>query len=190
MALARTGDRILLLLFLYHGCVAGAAGYGAAQRLRHDGVLAGMSDHMIAWIVVAAILGMMVGFAIHFRAIGHPGACGIVRSLAAQIMLTLTATLIAGTLIVPLHGTLYGPLVVVELAVDGPVPLAVWPFEALTIHWLMKIWQAEKACAFRRRAPAPAAAPCEGWPRLRAPRPVLVEAVARRLTSRGSSGSL
>lgn len=190
MALARPGIRILLLLFLYHGCVGGVAGYGVAQRLRLDGVLAGMSVHMIVWIVVAAILGMVIGFAIHFRAIGHRGACGIVRSLAAQIMLTLTATLIAGTLIVPLHGTLYGPLVVAELAVDGPVPLVVWPFEALTIHWLMTIWQAEKACAFRRRAPAPAAAPCEGWPGLSAPQPVFVESVARRLTFRGSSGSL
>ena len=65
-------------------------------------------------------------FARHAAGWGKPGALGLARAIVGSVAVAILAAIVAGTLIVPLYGTVYGPLLIVSEFIAKPWLAVAW----------------------------------------------------------------
>lgn len=115
----------------------------ALDVLQREG-LAPVRAWAVWWILMSGGLALMLAHAMHRRHFGQPGLRGARVALMAQLRSFLVAVPLAGTLVVPVHGTLYAPLVLAQAQALMPIVVAMLVL-ALAIH-------GQNALALRARA--------------------------------------
>lgn len=104
------------------------------------------------WTVFAGGLGGGMALRAAKGWMGKPGALGLTRAIVGSIAVAILAAIVAGTLIVPLYGTVYGPLLIVSEFIAKPWLAVVWFAVLIGGHYLMAILEEEFAFGVSRYA--------------------------------------
>lgn len=152
LAIVTPGRIALIVAFLNAACAGAYISHGCAVHL--------MAVHALQdtafWRVWSALLGLLSALAVmrmYFRHLGHPGWRGVMRTIRAQIYMCLWTALIVGTAVLPISGTLYAPLVLVDRLAVAPEMWVGLIVDLVASHVLVGIWHRERACPFERRIP-------------------------------------
>lgn len=102
------------------------------------------------WVIGA---GALSGFFALFAARGYMGGAGIlgfVRALVGSTAAGIIAAAIAGTLIMPIYGTFYAPVIVATEFISNPLLPLAWYIVMMGAHYMMKIYADERAWGYSR----------------------------------------
>lgn len=100
------------------------------------------------WIVAAGAIGALSGLFLVRERLGQAGPGGWRRAAVAAVLLSFAGSVIAGTLALPIYGTMFGPLSLVVTLIDLPVLGLAWIGCILGAHGLMRRWRAERESIF------------------------------------------
>ena len=66
----------------------------------------------------------------------------------SAILISFAGSLIAGTLALPLYGTMFGPFALAVIFVSSPLLAGLWAFNLFGVHVLMCQWRIERDSIF------------------------------------------
>ncbi len=112
------------------GCVCGVA---AVATL--DG--GELPTFLKFWVPVASLLAGALAVLRMLHSFGHPGGAGYLRAVNGMVSAAFFAALVAGTLSLPVYGTMFGPLIAVTVLIAAPSVLAVWFLALSAAHILL-----------------------------------------------------
>ena len=108
---------------------------------------------MRLWTVFAGGAALPVAAWILREQIGHAGWEGAMRTGIALCAAVPLAGLIGGTLMLPMHGTMFGPLAVAMTLVAHPALAALWALAFAGTHMTAMAWRDERDSIFRVSLP-------------------------------------
>ncbi len=126
----------------YGSVIALAAGYGsmvsyiALLRISGGDYFATGFGAYQWWIVICGGIGAALGLLIARDRFGRVGIKGMGRAAVGALWVSLIGAVIAGTLALPVYGTMFGPFSLVVTFVAKPVLALVW-FGILALIHLM-----------------------------------------------------
>jgi hypothetical protein len=101
------------------------------------------------WPVFAGSIGGAGGFlACYDRWFGHAGASGWLTALIGTLVVSGVSSVIAGTLILPFYGTMFGPLQMIMTMIESPLLGISWLLMLLCAHGLLSQWRLERDSIF------------------------------------------
>ncbi|WP_185020754.1 hypothetical protein [Histidinibacterium lentulum] len=100
------------------------------------------------WILAAGVTGGLGGFYLVRESLGQTGPAGWTRAIFAALVLGFSGSVIAGTLVLPIYGTMFGPLVLAVTLIDLPVLAVAWTGSLVGVHLLMQRWREERESIF------------------------------------------
>ena len=106
------------------------------------------------WAIFAGGIGAGAALVIARRWFGHRGVSGLVQALIGVGFVSFLASLIGGTLALPLYGTMFGPFSFVMTLMGAPFVALLWVTTILMAHVLMFAWRRERESIFESRVPA------------------------------------
>ena len=101
------------------------------------------------WVIVAGAAGGLGGLYLTDELMGVPGRAGWQRAVIGVLMLSFSGSVIAGTLALPLYGTMFGPFSLVVTLFGSPALAVLWFGCLFSAHRLMVRWKAERESIFR-----------------------------------------
>lgn len=101
------------------------------------------------WIVLASGLGAMTALFLSGDRLGQSGPWSIGRAAAGALWVSVVGAVIAGTLALPVYGTMFAPFSLIISLTASPVLALIWAAHLLGIHILMGIYQRERDSIFR-----------------------------------------
>lgn len=104
----------------------------------------------VFWIIFAGALSGGIALFVARGWMGRSGALGLARAVVGSIAIAVVAAVIAGSLIFPLYGTFYAPILLVSAFIAKPWLAVAWFVVLLGAHYLMCVMHAEKASGFGR----------------------------------------
>lgn len=96
------------------------------------------------WTVLAGVIGGGLALYAARGWMGLEGPMGWARAIVGSSAAALIAAVIAGTLIMPVYGTFYAPLMLVTEFTNQPILAAGWYAAMLGAHYLMTILKRER----------------------------------------------
>lgn len=106
----------------------------------------------VFWIIFSGALSGGISLFIARGWIGSAGALGFARACVGAIAVAIIGAVIAGTLIVPVYGTFYGPFLLLSAFIAKPWLALAWFAALLGAHHLMVILTEEVAFGAGRTA--------------------------------------
>lgn len=101
------------------------------------------------WTAVAGFVGAAGGFMSSYsRWFGHIGSSGWLSALCGAMVLSGVGSVVAGSLILPLYGTMFGPLQLVTTLIAHPLLAVSWIGMLICVHGLLRPWRAERDSIF------------------------------------------
>lgn len=102
------------------------------------------------WTIFAGCIGGAVGFWVSYeRWFGYAGIAGWMSALIGALVVSGIGSVIAGTLILPLYGTMFGPLQLIMMIIAYPSLGAIWLGMLLCAHGLLGQWRHERDSIFQ-----------------------------------------
>ncbi len=106
----------------------------------------------VLWIIFAGALSGGISLFIARGWMGRPGALGIARAIVGSIAVAIIGAVLAGTLILPVYGTFYGPFLLLSAFIAKPWIAIAWFAALLGAHYLMVVLTEEIAYGAGRSA--------------------------------------
>ena len=103
------------------------------------------SSFYSVWTIIAGVIGGALALYAARGWLGLPGAFGWVRALVGATAAALIAAVIAGTLIMPIYGTFYAPVMLATEFVAMPLFAVGWFGIMFIAHALMTILGKERS---------------------------------------------
>lgn len=146
------GERALGLA--YAAVMVAAAGIGlvAVARSGNGEALAGATFGFLLWICAAGAIGGWLGLFAARAWMGDTGKVGLARAVVGGLAATFIAALVGGTLIHPVIGTFYAPVVVLSSFLAQPLLAVAWATVLIGAHYLMLVIKDERDFGFGRGA--------------------------------------
>lgn len=104
------------------------------------------------WVIVAGALSGGIALYLARNWMGVLGAIGFARAIVGSIVVAFVAAVVAGTLILPVYGTVFGPFLLISEFVATPWLAVLWFAVALAAHFLISKWTEERAWGYGRGA--------------------------------------
>lgn len=104
------------------------------------------------WVIFAGALSGGIALYLARGWMGMQGYVGFARAAVGSVAVALGAAVIAGTLILPLYGTIFGPIMVVTQFLDLPLLALSWFAVTMAAHALIGRWREERALGYGRGA--------------------------------------
>ncbi|RYG91751.1 hypothetical protein EU803_04615 [Loktanella sp. IMCC34160] len=145
---ATDGDKCRWLAYALIAAFGAGISLVAVARIGHG---AGLSHAMSAyeqWIVVAGAIGAATGLFVARDRFGLPGMQGALRAARGGVIATITGPVVAGTLALPLYGTMFGPFTFVVMLAGAPILAVLWVLNLSAIHVLFRAWRKERDSIF------------------------------------------
>lgn len=108
------------------------------------------------WVIAAGALSGGIGLFVARGWMGRSGALGLGRALVGCVAIAFVASVVAGTLIQPLNGTFYAPVLLLTEFIDKIWLAVAWIAVVLGAHHLMTVLADERALGYGRAAKATA----------------------------------
>lgn len=145
------GERRALMAYAVIALAGAVAAFVVTLRLGRSGMLTGGPGLYDLWVVVAGAAGAVAALW-HLRdRFGLPGLAGAGQAALAALILTLGAAIVAGTLILPPWGTMFGPFLMLVSLVAVPILGLCWLAALAAAHLLHKTLRDERETIFRPR---------------------------------------
>lgn len=100
------------------------------------------------WIIFSGAVGAFGGLYIGCVWLGHPGLTGWWKAFVAIPVISFVAALIAGTLALPGHGTMFGPLGLLTTFIANPLLAIFWSTTIIAAHFRFILWRKERDSIF------------------------------------------
>ncbi|MFZ3581090.1 hypothetical protein ACOI1H_02815 [Loktanella sp. DJP18] len=150
------GERRLLAAGLGVAVCGGLMSFVIVTQMgQNKTMLRSMTDADL-WFVTAGMLGGIGGLYMGRNWLGHGGPAGAVKAVAGMLVVSFAGALIAGSLALPLYGTMFGPLMLGLTLAGNPALALLWLTVMTGSHLLFRTWRREKKSLF-----APLAAQAE-----------------------------
>lgn len=99
------------------------------------------------WIMVSGAIGAALGVRVARPQLGMPG---LSAPLWGMVTATFVAPVIAGTLGLPLYGTMFGPFTMLVIFFASPALAVLWFAMLGVVHFLAMAWHDERDSIFGR----------------------------------------
>lgn len=103
------------------------------------------------WRLVAGFVGTAGLLWLNRGRFGWPGWRGWMIMAGGALMVTLFAPVAAGTLVLPIYGTMFGPLALTVTLLRRPLLALLWFGTLIAAHRLCTLYRAERATIFSPR---------------------------------------
>ena len=146
------GERRFVLAMLSMAVIGAIIGLAATLQLG-SGVQfqQGLAPYDI-WVVSSSAVGAMLGLWVMRHRMGHAGLSGLLQALVGGVGISFFGPLIAGSLALPLYGTMFGPFTLVTILFQAPGLAVLWLATLGMAHHLMRGWTAERDSIFTAKA--------------------------------------
>lgn len=145
------GERALGLALGVIGLAGGLAAVTAVRFL--TGAPIGQS-HLI-WCTFSGLVGAVWSTILCLKWMGHRGAIGWAQFTLALAGITFMTSLVAGSLILPIYGTMFGPFSAAMMFIDAPLVALAWCGATLCGHLIIIKWRQERDTIFEYTTPKP-----------------------------------
>ncbi len=149
------GERALAIALLATALFGAVVATIAVMRFDRGAVIGRPLSPYEIWIVASGAIGAAAGLYLWRHRIGHLGPRGAVRSLGGMVLVSVLGAVIAGTLALPLYGTMFGPFTLVVILASSPFAAMAWFVNQLAAHLLVQRFHAERDSIFAPNPPAP-----------------------------------
>lgn len=146
------GERRVLFAYAILALIGAALALLVLLRVRPGALFERPLDTYDWWTVLSGAIGAGLALRLMQVRFGHPGRAGLKAALIGIGGVTLAAPVIAGTLVLPLYGTMFGPLALAVTFAAAPFAGVVWLATLAAVHALFAMLRAERDSIF---APAP-----------------------------------
>lgn len=146
------GETRLMLACVFTALFSAAIAFIIVVRLDPNAVFNRPLTTYEYWIVVSGFLGGASATFFNRHALGQTDYLMVLRGLAST---TFLSALIAGTLALPLYGTMFGPFTLVVVFFAAPMTALLWFFNLVAVHILVREWQSERDSIFGDQRPEP-----------------------------------
>jgi hypothetical protein len=101
------------------------------------------------WTIFAGCVGGAFGFwACYERWFGYAGIGGWISAAFGALAFSGIGSVTAGTLILPLYGTMFGPLQLIMTMIGKPMLAVIWLGMMICTHGLLGQWRRERDSIF------------------------------------------
>lgn len=143
------GERHATLAYIALGLVGAALSFLIALRIGRSSFMARGPDLYDLWLAVSGMAGACLALRYGAGRFGHPGTQGLRRALQGMVIVTLLAPVLAGTLVLPLYGTMFGPLALAVTFAGSPFVALIWFATLAGVHLLFLTLRLERETIFR-----------------------------------------
>lgn len=162
------GERLRRAAYAGTAVIGAVLALAVAVRLGHGESPGWTITTYDLWVTLAGFAGGFVGLRLTEHMFGHPGLRGALRALGGIVLICLSSPIVAGSLALPLYGTMFGPFMFGTTLLAVPLLGLIWAATLLAVHFCLAPWRRERESLFR---------------------PVLARGAGRLTARRGSSGS-
>ena len=138
------GERCLALAYVIVSGFGAALAFVIVTQLGNGAGLDRPFSNYESWIVLSGAIGSGCALYLAGGRIGQSGAIGFLRGCIAAIWISTVGAIIAGTLALPLYGTMFGPFVVIVTLLGQPLLAVFWFANLLAAHILVLTWRKER----------------------------------------------
>lgn len=142
------GELSRAVAFVSVGFFGAIIGFLVALHLSQGELLRGGFGPYDLWMIVAGCIGSMTGLYMAGDRFGQPGWRGFVNALAASIWVSFVSSLIGGTLMLPLYGTMFGPFTLAITLSTKPLFAVMWFANLFAAHLMLAYWRRERDSIF------------------------------------------
>jgi hypothetical protein len=139
------GERCMALAYLVVSLFGCGMAFVTVTQMSDGDILERSLTLYERWVVLSGGIGGGVGLFLAGEKMGQQGARGHLRAIPAVIWVSFVGALIAGTLALPLYGTMFGPFTLGVTLAGAPVLAALWFANLFGAHVLIAAWRAERA---------------------------------------------
>jgi hypothetical protein len=131
------GGRFKLLAYSMVTSVTGLTGYLVLRDALFLPAVPGIIGLYDIWMICASALAGFAALMISRGWIGMPGMLGIIRACFGALVMLVLASLIGGSLIMPIYGTVYAPFIVLSAFIANPLWAVFWCGGVVAAHWVL-----------------------------------------------------
>lgn len=142
------GERGIVLAYLGLAIFGAGLAFTVVNRLGGAQELLRPLGWVDLWMILAGALGADAGLFLGADKLGHAGWRGVKRALAGCLIISLSASVVAGTLALPGFGTMFGPFATAITFWQSPIVLVFWLMMLLACHLLFANWRRERETLF------------------------------------------
>ena len=106
----------------------------------------------VFWAIFSGALSGGVALYLARGWMGKLGAMGVARAFVGSVAVALIAAVIAGTLVFPLYGTFYAPVLMITAFITKPWLAFAWFAVTIGAHYMMIVLSEERAFGTGRSA--------------------------------------
>ncbi|WP_108814703.1 hypothetical protein [Loktanella sp. Alg231-35] len=157
-------DRFLKALYLTRGEKSVALAYAAViamsagisvlimTGIEGPAALGAERSLYVFWVIFSGAIGGGVALLAARGWMGNAGVLGFARAFVGAIAVAFLASLIAGTMIFPLYGTFYAPVILLTEVIAKPWLGIAWFAILIGAHYMMTAITEERALGYSRAA--------------------------------------
>ena len=138
-----SGERSLLIAAALTAIVGAGLAKAVVAQI-HDTSLLDKWSGLSTWCAISGAFGAVSALYLGRAWLGQPGAVGTLRALAGIVVVSGLAALVAGTLILPGYGTMFGPMLLALNILDHPALALGWAYALILAHMLFREYRAER----------------------------------------------
>lgn len=143
------GERSLVVAYAGIAFFGAIVAFSVVNQLENRGSFIRALSPYDWWIIFAGASGAYGGLYLGRVWLGHPGLHGWWRAIVAIPVISFMASLIGGTLALPGHGTMFGPLAMLTTLIANPLLACFWTSMIFAAHYGFVIWRAERETIFQ-----------------------------------------
>jgi hypothetical protein len=106
----------------------------------------------VFWAILSGAISGGIALYLARGWLGNLGAMGVARAFVGSVAVALIAAVAAGTLIMPLYGTFYAPVLLITAFISKPWLAMAWFAVTIGAHYMMIVLTEERAFGTGRSA--------------------------------------
>ncbi len=142
------GERSLAMAYIFVALFGAGMAFVAVIQLGQGTAFARPMNWYECWIVLAGALGGVAALFLAGDKLGRPGWRGHLRATLGAIWVSFVGALIAGTLALPIYGTMFGPFTLGITLAGSPMLAGLWFANLMSAHLLISAWRIERDSIF------------------------------------------
>ncbi|MCB5197652.1 hypothetical protein LGQ03_00210 [Loktanella sp. TSTF-M6] len=142
------GERRLLTAWIGVALLGGFLAHILVSNISYEQSMLRVFTTSDGWFVLCGVFGALAGLYFARRWMGSTGRFGPCRAFCGMIIVTFMAALVGGSLMLPLYGTMFGPMLFVLMLIEKPVLAFTWIAMLLLADKLIRDWRRERESIF------------------------------------------
>ena len=138
------GEQCLVLAYLCTGLFGAATAMITVTQLAEAGRMPAQFSLYEQWVIVCGAIGAMSAFGLSGPRFGREGLSGVFSAVRGALWVSIVGSVIAGTLALPLYGTMFGPITLAVILAQSPILALCWFANLIAAHILLRGFRVEQ----------------------------------------------